>query len=126
MAVTRYVWAVYGTVAARPLGKAPDSQLTVPFMRDHEGFKRSRLDSYNDDSELVVRIQSRALEAHVARGGVPKSRFYDVTDFRCPHLGNLMSVALGLPSGESAVVRAKMCMRLPPGVEAPGSVLARG
>ena len=67
MAVTRYVWAVYGTVAAheRPLGKAPDSQLTVPFMSDYEGFKRSRLDSNTDDSEPGFRIQSRAIEAVV-------------------------------------------------------------
>ena len=38
----------------------------------------------------------------VHAGGLPKSSFYDVTDFRCPHLGDLMSVGLGLPSGDSA------------------------
>ena len=42
-------------------GKALDSQLelrlTIRYhlrMRDHEGSKRSRLDSYNDDPELVI------------------------------------------------------------------------
>ena len=62
MAVTRYVWAVYGTVTAT--GKRP-GQLTVSFMRDHGGFKRCGLKPYSDNSELAVCIQSRALKAVV-------------------------------------------------------------
>ena len=54
-----------GSTEMRPLGKAPDSQLTVPFMIDHEGFKRCGLKPYTNDPELGVEIQSRAIEAVV-------------------------------------------------------------
>ena len=70
MAVTRYVLAVYGTVRATGKANAPDSQLTVHRTIDHEGFKSSRLDGYNDDSELVVPILTRALEASVVESSV--------------------------------------------------------
>ena len=66
MAVTRYAWAVYGTVAATGKSLGQPTYGTI-YMRDHEGFKRSRLDGYmySDDPELAVPIQSSALEAVV-------------------------------------------------------------
>ena len=75
MAVIRYVWAVFGT-SGHILGKAPGSQLTVSFKSDHEGFKRCGLNWYTDDSELVVRIQSRALEAFVVDRKYCKLKLY--------------------------------------------------
>ena len=45
------------------MGNAPDSQLTIPLARQHMLGSRRGFDSYNDDPELVVGIQSRALEA---------------------------------------------------------------
>ena len=54
MAITRYFWAVYGTVAAigqRPLGKAPDSQLTIPLALQHLLGSRRGFQSYTDDLE---------------------------------------------------------------------------
>jgi hypothetical protein len=70
VAVTKYIWAVYGAV--RATGKHPllKTYGTLNFTSDHEGFKRSGLKPYSDDSELAVAIQSRALEAFVvAREG---------------------------------------------------------
>ena len=48
-----------------PLGNAPDNQLTIPLELQHLIGSICGLDSYSDDSELAVRIQSRALEAFV-------------------------------------------------------------
>ena len=63
---TRYVWAIYGTVAAT--GKWPGQpSCTIPVARQHMLGSRRGLDSYNDDPELVVGIQSRALEANTRR-----------------------------------------------------------
>ena len=64
MAVTRYVWAVYGAVAAT--GKRPGQPTYDPSCASaFDRIARRGLDSYSDDSELAARIQSRALEAFV-------------------------------------------------------------
>ena len=64
-----FVGRIYGTIvlaATAALGNALGSHLTVPFPSDHEGFERSGLTPYTDDSEFgAVCIQSRALEALV-------------------------------------------------------------
>ena len=49
----------------RPLGKAPDSRLTIPLALQHLLGSRCGLVYNNEDSELVVINQTRALEAFV-------------------------------------------------------------
>ena len=64
VSVTRYVWAVNGTVAAT--GKRPGQPTYDPLaLVQHLLGSRRGLDSYTDSSELGVGIQTRALEAFV-------------------------------------------------------------
>ena len=52
-------------------------------MRDNEGFKRCGLKWYSDDSELAVRIQSRALKAVViAHKWYRKLKLLNVVTFK--------------------------------------------
>ena len=68
MAVTRYVWAVYGSRHRSGHWEKPRTAnlvLTIPLALQHLLGSSCGLKCYNDDSELVVRIQTRALEAVV-------------------------------------------------------------